>query len=246
MSWNKDLQVSYWYNCKTNVHLHHLCRPVEQPSLNYFAMCTTSWSMFSIVWCLSLISLQCPYIPWINACFARLSLFWNILQAFTCASLCWICNLCFSWCVVDTTSLLLCQLHHLLCELFRAESCSSPRVLAAAHTIFLDSKEWSSIIVKYQYPFIQLSINTAWGFSSPSSSKESKLRTTEKVGFILVQRDCMVRRGLKKDHPPPPKKKTPSFHHWEGELRLYRRRMGDICSGNSEMKITLCSVNICM
>ncbi|XP_014725659.1 PREDICTED: E3 SUMO-protein ligase NSE2-like isoform X1 [Sturnus vulgaris] len=53
------------------------------------------------------------------------------------------------------------QVHHLLSELFRAESCSSPHVLAAAHTIFLDSKEQSSIIVNYQYPFILLSMNTA-------------------------------------------------------------------------------------
>lgn len=176
-----------------------LCRPVEQPSLNYFVLCTTSWSTFSLVWCLSLISSQCPYIPWTNPCFARLFLFWNTLQAFTCASLCWICNLCFSRCVVDTVSLLVCQVHHLPCELFRAESCSSRHVLAAAHTIFLDSREQSSIIVKYQYPFILLSMNTAWGFSLPSSSKESKLRTTEEVGFVLAQRGYMVRKGLKKN-----------------------------------------------
>lgn len=144
-------------------------------------------------------SFSYPYIPWTNACFARLSLFWNTLQAFTCASLCWICNLCFSRFVVDTMSLLLCQVHHLLSELFRAESCSSPHVLAAAHTIFLDSKEQSSIIVNYQYPFILLSMNTAWGFSSPSSSKESKLRTTEKVGFVLAQWGCMVKKDLKKN-----------------------------------------------
>lgn len=176
-----------------------LCRPVEQPFLNYFVMGTSSWSTFSLVWCLSHISSQCPYIPWTNACFARLSLFWNTLQAFTCASLCWICNLCFSWCVVDTVSLLLCQVYHLLRELFRAESCSSPPVLAVAHTIFLDSEDRSSIIMKYQYSFILLSMNTAWGFSSPSSSKESKLRTTERVGFVLAQQGCMVRKGLKKN-----------------------------------------------
>lgn len=107
--------------------------------------------------------------------------------------------LCFSLCVVDTVSFLVCQVHHLPYELFRAESYSSRHVLAAAHTIFLDSREQSSIIVKYQYPFILLSMNTAWGFSLPSSSKESKLRTTEKVGFVLAQWGCMVRNGLKKN-----------------------------------------------
>lgn len=207
--------------------------------LNFF-------SHFSLVWCLSHISSQFPYIPWTNACFARLSLFWNTLQAFTCASLCWICNLCFSRCAVDTVSLLLCQVHHLLCELFRAESCSSPHVLAAAHTIFLDSREQSSIIMKYQYPFILLSMNTAWGFSSPSSSNESKLRTTEKVGFVLAQQGCMVRKGLKKNTHHPQTNQPPGFHHWTREMRVHRRRMGDICSGNSEMKITFWSVNICM
>lgn len=167
-------------------------------------MCTASWSIFSLVWWLSLISSQCLYIPWTNACFARLSLFWNTLQAFTCASLCWICNLCFSRCVVDTVSLLLCQIHHLLCELLRAESCSSHHVLAAAHTIFLDSKEWSSIIMKDQYPFILLSMNTAWGFFKQGI----KAKNHRKTWFCTCTTGLYGEKGFEKEHPPPPDKKT--------------------------------------
>lgn len=69
------------------------------------------------------------------------------------------CELCFSRCVVYTVSLLVCQVHHLLCELFRAESCSSHHVLSEAHAIFLDSKEQLSVIVKDQYPVILVSVN---------------------------------------------------------------------------------------
>lgn len=101
-----------------------MCCSVEQPSLNSFVMCT-SWNISSLVSSLAYISSLCPFSPWTNTCYARLALFGNTLQAFTCASLSWICNLCFSWCVVYIALLLVCQVHHLLCELFRAKICSS-------------------------------------------------------------------------------------------------------------------------
>lgn len=108
--------------------------------------------------------------------------------------------------LVYIVSLLVCQVHHLLCRLFRAESCSSYHVFFEANTIFLESKDWSSVIVKDKYPFILLSLNTVRGFSLPSPSKESKLRTTEEVGFALKQIGCAVTKGLIKNIPPPTNK----------------------------------------
>lgn len=209
-----------------------------------------SWTTSSLVCYFSFISSRCPYSPWTNACYTRLPLFWNTLQAFTCASLCWICNLCFSWCVVYIASLLVCQVHHLFCELFRAESCSSHHVLSEAHTIFLELKEWSSAIVNDQYPFILLSMNTVLGFLLPSPSKESKLKEPQKKLVSYLHKWVVLwQRAWKIPHPPQTNKnpnKMPSFHHWAGELVLYMRRMGDICNGYSEMNVTFWSVNIYM
>lgn len=110
--------------CWITVCICCMCRSVEQPSLNSFVMCT-SWNISSLVSNLAYISSLCPFSPWTNTCYASLALFGNTLQAFTCASLSWICNLCFSWCVVYIALLLVCQVHHLLRELFRAKICSS-------------------------------------------------------------------------------------------------------------------------
>lgn len=154
--------------------------------------------------------------------------------------------ICFSWCVVYIVSLLLCQVHHLFCKLFRAESCSSHNVLSEAHTIFLDSKEWSSVILKDQYLFILLAMNTVWGFFLPSLSEESEL-PQKKAGFVLAQMGCIVTKGLRKKlHPNKQTNKTPSSHHCARELVVYMRRMVDICGGNPEMIVPFCSVNISM